>query len=168
MNKIVSSSITTISRSKSILKSLTNAQLTNTEVPPYYSCVGTHIRHILDFYLCIFKGIESRVVDLTDRDRDITIEQNCDCALENIESVLERLVSLNSFDPKMNLIVIDDLGQGKIEIDYTLGALLAQANSHTIHHYAIISYILDQLEISIEDETFGYNPTTPQTKVNLN
>ena len=68
-------------------------------------------------------------------------------------------VGLNyNFDE--DIYVIDDLGHGKIKIKYTIGALFAQANSHTIHHYAIINYNLDALNISIEDSDFGYNPTT--------
>jgi hypothetical protein len=48
-----------------------------------------------------------------------------------------------------------------------LGALFAQANSHTIHHYAIINYIFEKLGIVLNDEDFGYNPTTPkETTVN--
>lgn len=168
MNKIVDASIITISKSKSILNGLTNDQLTNTNIPPYHSCIGTHIRHILDFYQCIFKGVESKQVDLTDRERDLRIEQDCDCALQNIEAVINGLRTFEEFDPKLKLKVVDDLGQGAIEIEYTLGALLAQANSHTIHHYAIISYILDRMHIVIQDETFGYNPTTPIPKINLN
>jgi len=168
MNKIVDSSIITISKSKSILSGLTNDQLTNTNIPPYHSCVGTHIRHILDFYQCIFKGLEQKHVDLIDRERDLNIEQDCDCALHNVDSVIEGLQSLISIDPETRIKVVDDLGQGKIEIGYTIGSLLAQANSHTIHHYAIISYILDRLGVVIKDETFGYNPTTPIPNVNLN
>lgn len=168
MNKIVSSSIATVSKSKSILRSLNNEQLTNTDIPPYYSCVGTHLRHIMDFYHCIFKGISLKMIDLTDRDRDKNMEQDCGCALENIDHVIDGLNAMKFLDPQTTLTVIDDLGQGKIKIDYTLGALLAQANSHTIHHYAIISYILDKMAITIEDETFGYNPTTPRNELNLN
>ena len=78
--------------------------------------------------------------------------------------------TLDTLSPEINerISVIDDLGSGKMEIEYTLASLLAQANSHTIHHYAIISYILDRLNIAIEDETFGYNPSTPQPEVSLN
>jgi len=47
-------------------------------------------------------------------------------------------------------------------LKYTFIALLAQANSHTIHHYAIINYILDRLHIEMKDDSFGYNPTTPK------
>ena len=47
-------------------------------------------------------------------------------------------------------------------LKYNFIALLAQANSHTIHHYAIINYILDRLHIEMKDDSFGYNPTTPK------
>ena len=168
MNDIVNSSIKTISKSNFILKELTNQQLSDTSIPPYNSCIGSHVRHILDFYRCIFKGYKSGHVDLTDRDRDLKIEQDCQCAIQNVTDIIDRLELLKSENASDPIKVIDDLGQGKITIDYTLGSLLAQANSHTIHHYAIISYILDQLGIVINDPTFGYNPTTPISDFNLN
>ena len=64
------------------------------------------------------------------------------------------------------VLVTDDLGLGKVEIEYTFSSLLAQANSHAIHHYAIINYILNGLKINITDDNFGYNPTTPRQVVN--
>ena len=60
--------------------------------------------------------------------------------------------------------VIDDCGTGKIGINYTLESILAQANSHTIHHFASISFILHQLNIDYEIKGFGYNPSTPIPK----
>ena len=60
------------------------------------------------------------------------------------------------------ILVIDDLGLGTLGLPYTYAALLSQANSHTIHHYAIISYIVDRLGVTINDSNFGYNPTTPK------
>jgi hypothetical protein len=71
------------------------------------------------------------------------------------------------FDMTDSNLVTDDLGLGKVEMAYSSGALFSQANSHTIHHYAIINYILEGLNISIKDSDFGYNPTTPkQTSLN--
>ena len=61
--------------------------------------------------------------------------------------------------------VIDDLGLGKIQMTYTYGAILSQANSHTIHHYAIINYILNGMKMPIKDYEFGYNPTSIETRL---
>ncbi len=165
MNPIIASTSHTLLKSKSLLNELSDQQLSDTTVSPYYSCVGSHIRHILDFFDCILDGMTSGTIDLTARNRDELIASNCNYAVENVDRILNRLYSLNTdFDTPFD--VVDDLGQGSITVRHTLGGVLAQANSHTIHHYAIISYILDRLQIEVRDATFGYNPTTPITVKN--
>jgi hypothetical protein len=166
MNILIQSSLKTLQKSQDLLDKLSNEQLCNASVPPYHSSIGTHIRHILDFYDCVFNLNSENRVDLTARSRNKDVESDCECARTYLGSILEKL-NLASFDINKTVLVIDDLGLGKTEIPYTYGSLLAQANSHTIHHYAIINYILDSLAITLHDSNFGYNPTTPrQVSVN--
>ena len=54
MNIIVQSTIKTLQKSQTLLDNLSNTQLCDASIPPYHSSIGTHIRHILDFYDCIF------------------------------------------------------------------------------------------------------------------
>ncbi|MEP3836106.1 MAG: hypothetical protein ABJM36_00565 [Algibacter sp.] len=161
MNVIVESTLQTLQKSQVLLDNLSNSQLCDASVPPYYSSIGTHIRHILDFYDCIFNIDSKNQIDLTARSRNKAVESDCCCAREYLNFVIDKFenITLNITDI---VIVVDDLGLGKTEIPYTYGALLAQANSHTIHHYAIINYIFDSLGIVINDSDFGYNPTTPK------
>lgn len=159
MHSIIEATAKNLSKSKVLLEQLTNSQLTDASISPYYSCVGSHIRHILDFYNCILKGENSGEIDLTARERDVKMEQDCEYASINVDRVLTAVGRLKNAEKKV--IVIDDLGAGKVALPYTLAAVLAQANSHTIHHYAIISYILDRLHVKVTDASFGYNPTTP-------
>ncbi len=168
MNTLVNATILTLEKSKNILQRLTDEQLSNSSIPPYYSCVGTHIRHILDFYKSITAGVENGFVDLTDRLRNTAVESNCQVAYNEVDLVLTDLKRLYHLDASDLITVQDDLGQGLEKIDYTLGSLIAQANSHTIHHYAIINYLLNSLGININDETLGVNPTTPKPDINLN
>lgn len=168
MNIIIQSSINTLNKSKALLLSLEDNDLCNSTISPYYSCIGSHIRHILDFYDCILDGIESLNIDLTNRKRDEEMHRNCNYALRNVERVISELQQLDEAKLIKYFDVVDDLGLGKVTIQYTIGGILAQANSHAIHHYAIINYILDRLDIVIKDEEFGYNPTTPKPEVNLN
>jgi len=162
MNIIIESSVHTLSKSKALLTTLTDNLLSDISVPPYYSCIGSHIRHILDFYDCILEGVSSEHINLTNRKRDKKMHNSCEYALDNLERVIKGLNEVDGCNLINNYTVEDDLGLGRVKISYTLGAVLAQANSHAIHHYAIINYILDNLGISIEDDTFGYNPTTPK------
>jgi len=118
------------------------------------------MRHIVDFYDCILNKSVENQIDLTARGRNKAIENCCVLAIEYLNMIIEKL---ERFDYDFNDIVIvtDDLGLGKIEMPYTLAAAFSQANSHTIHHYAIINYILSGLNISLENSDFGYNPSTP-------
>lgn len=163
MNTIVIDTLlNTLHKSKNLLNELNNASYCSKEVGPYYSSVGSHIRHVLDFYNCIFKGLDDKHIDLTSRERNQQIESDCNCAISEIDTISEKLKGLSSVDLSMLINVEDNLGNGNITLKYTLGGLLAQANGHTIHHYAIIGYIMDRLDVVIEDENFGYNPTTPK------
>ena len=166
MDKIINSTLNTLEKSKVLLQHLTNDQLSDHSVPPYFSSIGSHIRHILDFYKCILNESACEV-DLTKRERNLQVEVNCDVALEYLESIRKSLVNINS-DETRPIKVIDDLGCGQIKLDYTFGALMSQANSHTIHHYAIINYILEGIGISIQDSRFGFNPTTPVINRRIN
>jgi hypothetical protein len=166
MNIIIQSTLKTLQKSQYILANLSNEQLSDKSVSPYYSSVGSHLRHILDFYDCILNMDTDKRIDLTARNRSIEAENCCKMAIDYLNSITEKVKKVN-YDLEDIVIVTDDLGLGKIEMSYTMAAALSQANSHTIHHYAIISYILNGLNIILEDMNFGYNPTTPKvTKAN--
>lgn len=160
MELLIKSTLNTLLKSKTLLSLLTNEQLSNESVSPYYSSVGSHLRHILDFYDCIF-NINNNKVDLTARKRNNDVEKDCNSANSYLDNIIDNLNQIIDIEDK-EILVIDDLGLGKIEIKYTFSALLSQANSHTIHHYAIINYILNGLSINLEDNSFGLNPTTPE------
>jgi hypothetical protein len=158
---IIQSTLKTLQKSQVLLQGLSNNELCDATVSPYYSSIGSHIRHILDFYDCLLTKHTDGTIDLTARSRNKAVESDCGSAQDYLNLIRDKL-NAASFDIKDTVMVIDDLGLGKTEIPYTYGALLAQANSHTIHHYAIINYIFDSLGISINDSEFGYNPTTPK------
>ncbi|WP_100615934.1 hypothetical protein [Confluentibacter citreus] len=167
MNVIIQSTLKTLQKSQYILANLSNEQLSNNSIPPYYSSIGSHIRHILDFYDCILNKDLHNQIDLTARSRNRAVENCCILALEYLSIIIERLKD-SDYNIDEIIIVKDDLGLGKIEMPYTLGAVLSQANSHTIHHYAIINYILNGLNIPLEDSDFGYNPSTPKQAIQIN
>ncbi|GAA4811915.1 hypothetical protein [Litoribaculum gwangyangense] len=161
MNVIIKSTLKTLNQTKSLLSSLEDDVLSNSSVSPYYSSIGSHVRHILDFYDCIFSINTENKIDLTARSRNIDVESKCTSAEDYLDSIINKLKNFD-FDDNRLVNVIDDLGSGKIQIPYTFGALFAQANSHTIHHYAIINYIANSLKITLSNTDFGYNPTTPK------
>ena len=161
MDIVIQSNLKTLTRCKYLLDNLTDEFLCNASVPPYYSSIGSHIRHVLDFYDCIFNLNFDNEVDLTSRSRNRKIESECVSAKKYLDSIIDKFIKFE-FDMNTSVSVLDDLGLGKVKMTYTYGALFSQANSHTIHHYAIINYVLESLNISINDSCFGYNSTTPK------
>ncbi|VAV86050.1 hypothetical protein MNBD_BACTEROID02-1295 [hydrothermal vent metagenome] len=164
MNIIIQSSIKTLQKTRVLLSILSDDELSNASVAPYYSGIGSHIRHILDFYDCALNITSENKIDLTNRSRNSDVETKCDVALQYLDQIINKLESIEG-KIDYDVIVIDDLGLGKIEMKYTFEALIAQANSHTIHHYAIINYILESIGIKFGDDNFGFNPTTPKKAV---
>jgi len=137
---------------------------TDTTVGPYYSSIGSHIRHALDFFDCIINGVQENDIDLTARKRDEIISTNPEAAKNHIREIQQQLASYVDVNTDYLLHVTDNLGDGKITIMYTLESILAQANTHATHHYAIISYMLQTLNVEIVISGFGYNPSTPVPK----
>ncbi len=164
MNIIIESSLKTLNKTKSLLDKLDDNLLCDASISPYYSSIGAHVRHILDFYDCVFNINSENQIDLTARSRNKNIETKCCSAKDYLDTIIDKLKNSN-FDINKTVDVFDDLGLGKTEIKYTMGAVFSQANSHTIHHYAIINYILEGLKISFDDSDFGYNPTTPKERL---
>lgn len=154
--------IQNLDRGVNLLNSINNDQYANNSTAPYYSSIGIHMRHILDVFTCIFKGMDSGQIDLTARDRNELAETKVDVGLAYFDQVKRQLLDLEKEDLDKIIEVKDDLGMGMITANYTIAAALIQAHSHAIHHFASIGYIISQIGISLPDGDFGYNPTTPR------
>lgn len=165
MNQVIISSIhETLEKAVALIDAIDVETYKNDSVGPYYSSIGSHIRHTLDFFDCIIDGIDSNTIDLTARKRDETISIDKEVAKQHISQIKHRVLSYKDVNTDYLLHVTDHLGKGKVTVDYTLESILAHANSHAIHHYATIGYILNTLGIEVHVPGFGYNPTTPVQK----
>ena len=120
---------------------------------------------LLDIFDCVFNGLETTEIDLTSRNRNMLVEQEIEHGLIYFERIVNMLRLLDNTDLNKIVTVTDDLGLGKVTTTYTLGAILTQAHSHAIHHFASLGYIISQLGIKLPDADFGYNPTTPRNKM---
>lgn len=151
-----------LERGIKLLNNITDSQYSDTSVAPYYSSIGNHMRHVLDVFSCIFKGIESKKIDFSDRERNELAQQLTSEGIAYFQHIIRQLKELDSNKFDLIVSVRDDLGCGFITANYTLGGALIQAHSHAIHHYASVGIIINQLGIDLPDADFGYNPTTPK------
>ncbi|WP_442266871.1 DinB family protein [Tenacibaculum sp. ZS6-P6] len=153
-----------LQRGIKLLNSISDKQYSDCSVPPYYSSIGNNMRHVLDVFSCIFKGLDKGKIDFSDRERNELAQLKTEAGILYFTDVINELRSLNKNDFDKIVQVTDDLGNGKITTNYTLSSALVQAHSHAIHHYASIGFIIEKLGIELPDNDFGYNPTTPRSE----
>ena len=163
-SEIIASINKNLGNAVSLIDAISEETYCDVTVGPYYSSIGSHIRHALDFFDCIIAGIQSNNIDLTARKRDEKISTQPELAKEHIYTIQQQIASFKNVNTDYLLHVTDNLGDGKVTVMYTLESILAQANTHATHHYAIISYMLCALNVNIEIPGFGYNPSTPVPK----
>jgi uncharacterized damage-inducible protein DinB len=154
-----------LQRGIKLLNNISDEEYSNKSIAPYYSSIGCHMRHILDVFSCIFKGLENNFVDFSVRERNECAEQETCVGVEYFETIIQQVKALKKEDFNRVIKVSDDMGLGNEIVNYTIGSALMQAQSHAIHHYASIGYLIYQLDIALPDTDFGFNPTTPKVKV---
>tara|TARA_R110002126_G_scaffold291579_2_gene453915 strand:- start:27395 stop:27892 length:498 start_codon:yes stop_codon:yes gene_type:complete len=150
-----------LQRGIQLLNLISDDDYSNSSIPPYFSSVGCHIRHVLDMFSCVLKGKKSGIVDFTYRERNEAIELKCEVGIDYFHVIINKLNLISKEELASEILVTDDLGLGKITSKSTLGAILMQTQSHAIHHYASIANIIYQQGIELPDSDFGFNPTTP-------
>ncbi len=164
--KIINAVIHNLDKSVPLYTDLDSKVFSNNNIAPYFSGVGMHMRHILDIYTCVLNGLFSGYVDFTRRNRGNEAEASQSEGFRYLQETIELLKGIKDKPSSLSIKVIDDLGLGLVTITSTLAAVLSQAHSHAIHHYAAIGYLLELQDIKIPEIDFGYNPTTPIAESN--
>ncbi len=164
-NNLISAINLNLEKGINLLNIISDNDYSNCSIAPYNSSIGSHIRHVLDIFDCIFEGLQSLNINLIKRKRNVQPEKFTEHGIDYFNEMIEKLNSLESNDLNRIVNLTDDLGLGEVTVKFTVVASLVQAHSHAIHHFAIVGYIISQLGIQLPDKDFGFNPTTPRVQV---
>jgi hypothetical protein len=125
--------------------------------------VGSHLRHILEFYECFLAGLPASHVDYDARKRDISVERSRQAARERISSLIRAFESESALRTDSTIGVrIEDAGAFRIPEPFlisSVGRELQVLSSHTIHHFALLAMTLRALGVAV-DPDFGMAPST--------
>ena len=129
--------------------------------------IGKHIRHILDFYLCLQSAMDSGTLCYDHRQREEMLETVPGTARERMHHLAHFLKDI-IFDQEI-MMQGENIEHSEPTIKTTLYRELAYAREHTIHHCAIIRLALRQVkpEIIIPTE-FGIAPSTLRHLASIN
>ena len=139
--------------------------------PELYTCqlpilegqtLGQHVRHILEFYDCLLKGLASGKIDYASRQRSQRPEVSVDYALELTGRIRMALAGLHPAHP---VLVNADFADGPHECHSSVGRELMFAFDHAVHHLAIIRIaILQSFPEYKLPANFGIAPSTVRYK----
>jgi hypothetical protein len=123
--------------------------------------VGSHIRHVLEFYECFLDGMEDSHVDYDSRRRDASVESGRMAAITKIHSIIHRLSGREILNDSLIWIRMEDSDgfSGDRYLTSSSARELQILGSHTVHHFALIGLTLAAHGIEVGSD-FGMAPST--------
>lgn len=128
------------------------------------STIGQHIRHTLEFFLCLEHGYSNGVVNYDKRAHDKLIESDKYIALSAIERVRTFIASFTEKPLKLE-VGYDLEKENFITIETTSTRELVYNIEHAVHHMAIIKIGLREIAAYVNiDPGFGIAASTIRYK----
>lgn len=100
--------------------------------------IGQHLRHTLEFFICLEEGDARGVINYDNRNHDKLLETDLDMVLHTINRTTEFVKSLRS-DKKLQLQVsYNPASEEYVSIETTILRELVYNIEHAVHHMAMI------------------------------
>ena len=163
LSDLVRCNINTLSSAAALIKDLPKDKYNHVEAPYFESCLGKHMRHILDHYLCFSRDLALGVIDYDQRNRDVRLETDKEYTLSVIAQICDFLTELGTRsegDVAVKVLLCNDvsLPQGEAT-DSSIRRELQFLQGHAVHHYALIATMLRFYGLNVDRE-FGIAPST--------
>jgi uncharacterized damage-inducible protein DinB len=137
--------ISILSQAEKLIEDINDTLYTQNDIPPFQSGIGKHMRHVLDFYAA-FLNPPGDITDYDDRNRSVGLETDRRLALQAIHRIIDALGTLQNADHPVES-KNDDGGHRPEGFAYSrssIGRELQFLASHTVHHFAMMAFILVQ------------------------
>jgi uncharacterized damage-inducible protein DinB len=123
------------------------------------STLGQHVRHIAEFYLCLFSGISAGQVDYDARKRNLLLETDTGYARQILEDIIRQVQGVEE-DRDLHLKVCYQ-PQNALLVPTTLYRELIYNLEHSIHHLATIRIGVSACGSTCRlPQNFGVAPST--------
>ncbi|MFT4606302.1 MAG: putative damage-inducible protein DinB [Rhodothermales bacterium] len=130
--------------------------------PPFFaSGIGDHLRHVIEHYQCFLTGFESGAINYDSRKRDRSISSDRVHAATVLRDLKDELLAIDMADKAVS--VRQDGSDSDADAEpwsqSTIRRELQYLQAHTVHHYALIAFIL-RLQGREPSPSFGMAPST--------
>tara|TARA_R110000796_G_scaffold183498_2_gene300019 strand:- start:97992 stop:98498 length:507 start_codon:yes stop_codon:yes gene_type:complete len=131
------------------------------------SSIGSHVRHVIEFFDCLCDALETGELNYDLRKRDLDMEKSTVKCIETISRISK---NLNQFDSDFPLKLNADYSilnkSEQVTLDTTFYRELLYNVEHTVHHLAIIRIGVASVSPLIElEEHLGVAASTLRNKM---
>lgn len=127
----------------------------------FKSTIGQHIRHALEFYICLLKGLDNKIVNYDERKRQFDIQSQPEVAAKVIDQIINQINAVESnrtIEIKANYTSDDD---DEVCMHSSLYRELGFCLEHSIHHQALVKTGLKEIGcLHLVDRSFGVAAST--------
>ncbi len=150
---------------KKLIESVNQDQYTYKSTLLSGATIGQHIRHILEFYICLINGNKLGKVNYDQRERNLKLETDMAFAIYTIDKICSNLILSNN---DLTILLEGNFSSDaseSITIKTTFKRELAYCLEHSIHHQALIKIGLMEQQIGhLINDSFGVAPATLRYK----
>lgn len=146
---------------KSLLSTLTDKHYQYKSEALMGASIGQHVRHILEFYICLIHGLGTGKINYDSRQRNLELESQIKAAGDVIDKIVKSLSGL----PQDCQVILEGNYSHEEGADTRIFSSLYRElvfnMEHCIHHQAMIKVGLKELNlIHLIDTHFGIAPAT--------
>ena len=159
ITELISTNVAWLKQALSLVQQLDDVRFSSSPPGLAPHRVGSHLRHVLEFYQCFLDGLATSRIDYDARKRDESIERRRQSATTSIRSIISLLEEVSSFEEDWELSVRMEDADADVYLISSVGRELQALSSHTIHHFALIAITLRVHGLEV-DPDFGMSPST--------
>ncbi|MGC4023019.1 MAG: DinB family protein [Cyclobacteriaceae bacterium] len=138
MSQLIQASNSILDQLSGAVSQLTDEQFVKPSAILSGSSVGQHLRHTLEFFVCLEQGHQTGVINYDKRAHDRMIERDKELALEVIKRI-RVFINTETTDLPLKLEVGYDLGSDEnIWVSTNYFRELTYNIEHAVHHMAIM------------------------------
>lgn len=100
--------------------------------------IGQHVRHILEFFLCLNEGYFRGIVNYDNRMRNKQIEESRNYASAQIDKILDAIRVYHLEHDLLLEMSYDEYGESGVQVKTNYHRELAYNIEHAVHHMALI------------------------------
>ena len=138
MTQLSQACLTILSQLESTLNQISDHDFSKPSILLGNSTMGQHLRHTLEFFICLESGFEKGIVNYDKRAHDKLIESDKFIALSTIQRIKAFILSKNQDQPLKLEVGYEMHSEECVSIETNYFRELTYNIEHAVHHMAIM------------------------------